>query len=389
MSAGHIRERGSSWEIKYDIGPDPITGKRRIRYETIRGGSKRDAQRRLRELLGQVDRGTIADAGKMTTGQWLEQWLEECKHTVSLKTHQERAAFVHKHLIPALGSIPLARLSPAHIQKHYTNALTSGRLDGKGGLSAQTVRHHDRVLHIALDRARQLRLIPTNPVEDAKPPKVELVEMVTLNADEQAALLTTAVGTEMHTPVLLALASGMRRGELLGLAWRHVDLEAGLVHVEQAVEQTKAGVRFKSPKTRHGRRTVTLPQAAVEVLRRYRIAQAEEHLKLGLGKPDLLFPREAADPKEFSKAFARLADRAGVDITFHGLRHTHVTDLLRAGVHPKVVSLRAGHSSVAFTLDRYAHVSLEMQQEAAAQMDTALRQALGWQSGGNIGAGAG
>jgi integrase len=385
MSAGHIRPRGpGAWELKYDIGRDPVTGKRRIRYKTVRG-KKSDAQRELRNLLGAVDRGVIADAGKMTVGQWLAQWLAECKHTVSPKTWQERAAFVHKHLIPALGSIPLAQLSPMHIQKHYTDALTAGRLDGKGGLSAQTVRHHDRVLNVALGRARQLHLIATNPVEDANPPKVERAEMVTLGPTGQARLLAAAADGPLHAPVLLALATGLRRGELLALAWRHIDLDAGQVRVEQAVEQTKAGVRFKTPKTRHGRRTVTLPPAAVEVLRRHKAAQAEECLRLGLGRPELLFPREAADPKEFSKAFARLADRAGVDITLHGLRHTHVTDLLRAGVHPKVVSERAGHSSVAFTLDRYAHVSLEMQQEAAAQMDAALRQALGWQEGGNSG----
>ena len=389
MSAGHIRPRGKgSWELKYDIGADPITAKRRIKYKTVHG-KKSDAQRELRNLLGTVDKGVVADAGRLTTGQWLEQWLAECKHTVSPKTWQEREAFVHKHLIPALGSVPLARLSPVHVQKHYTDALTSGRLDGKGGLSAQTVRHHDRVLHVALDRARQLHLIATNPVQDAKPPKVERAEMVTLGRTGQACLLATAAEGPLHAPVVLALATGMRRGELLALAWRHVDLDAGQVHVEQAVEQTKAGVRLKTPKTRHGRRTVTLPPAAVEVLRRHRVAQAEECLRLGLGKPEMLFPREAADPKEFSKAFARLADRAGVDITFHGLRHTHITDLLRAGVHPKVVSERAGHSSVAFTLDRYAHVSLEMQQAAAEQMDAALRQALGWQTGGNSGGGAG
>jgi integrase len=389
MSAGHIQRRGkSSWRLKYDVGRDPKTGRRVTRYATVHG-AKRDAQRKLRQLLDAVDKGQHVDPSKMTVRQWLEQWLAECKHTVSPKTWQERAAFVHKHLIPALGLIPLARLSPVHIQRHYTNALASGRLDGKGGLSAQTVRHHDRVLHVALDRARQLRLIASNPVEDAKPPKVERTEMVTLNPHQKAALLAAAVGTAMHTPIFLALATGLRRGELLGLAWRHIDLDAGLLHVEQAVEQTKAGVRFKTPKTRHGRRTLTLPPAAVEVLRRHRVAQAEEHLKLGLGKPDLLFPRAAADPREFSKAFARLADRAGVEITFHGLRHTHVTDLLRAGVNPKVVSERAGHSSVAFTLDRYAHVSLEMHQEAAAQMDATLRQALGCQSGANINDSAG
>jgi integrase len=122
---------------------------------------------------------------------------------------------------------------------------------------------------------------------------------------------------------------------------------------------------------------VTLPPAVIEVLRRYKIDQAEEHLRLGLGRPDRLFPRGARNPQVFGKEFTRLARRAGVQTTFHGLRHTHVSDLLRRGVHPKVGSERAGHSSVAFTLQIYAHTTLEMHQDAAAQMDAALRRALG------------
>lgn len=384
MSAGHIRPRGpGAWELKYDLGCDPITGKRRIRYATVRG-SKRDAQRRLRELLSEIDRGMVADAGHLTTGQWLEQWLAECRHTVSPKTWQERAAYVRLHLAPALGAIQLARLSPAAIQAHYSRALTSGRLDGSGrGLSPQTVRHHDRVLHTALERARKLRLIAVNPVDDVDPPRVERAETVTLRPDQQAALLAAASETTLYAPTLLALATGLRRGELLGLAWANVDLDAGLLQVVQVIEETKAGARIKpQPKTARGRRTVTLPQAAIEALRRHKVTQAEEHLRLALGRPDLLFPRWAASPAVFGTAFTRLAARVGIKISIHGLRHTHITDLLAAGTHAKVVAERVGHSSVAFTLERYGHVIPGMQEAAARQVDTALRQALGWQIGG-------
>jgi integrase len=388
MSSGHIRPRGpGSWELKYDIGRDPITGRRRVRYKTVRG-AKRDAQRELRELLGAVDRGMVADAGKTTTGQWLEQWLAECKHTVAPKTWQERAAYVRLHLAPALGTIPLARLAAVQIQAYYSKALSSGRLDGKGGLAPQTVRHHDRTLHTALERARKLRLIATNPVNDVEPPRVERARMITLRPDEQAAILAAAQGTALYVPVLLALATGLRRGELLGLAWTNTDLDAGLAHVVQVVEETKAGVRIKpQPKTTNGRRTVTLPQAAIEALRQHKAAQAEECLRLGLAKPDLLFPRWARSPAVFSTAFTRMASRIGIKAGVHALRHTHITDLLAAGMHPKVVSERAGHSSVAFTLQRYAHVLPGMQEAAARQVDVALRRALGWQTGGISGSG--
>jgi integrase len=382
-TGGHIRPRGpGAWELKYDLGKDPVTGKRRVRYKTVHG-RKSDAQRELRNLLGAVDRGVVADAGKMTTKQWLEQWLAECKHTVAPKTWQERDAYVRLHLVPALGTILLAKLTPVHIQNYYSEALTSGRLDGTGGLSAQTVRHHDRVLHTALDRARRLRLIAVNPVDDVDPPRVERAKMITLRPDEQAAILAAAHGSDLYVPTLLALATGLRRGELLGLAWANVDLDTGIVHVLQVIEETKEGARVKpQPKTTHGRRCVTLPQTATDALRQHKTAQAEECLRLGLGKPDLLFPRWASSPAVFGTAFTRMASRIGIKAGVHMLRHTHITDLLAAGAHPKVVSERAGHSSVAFTLERYAHVLPGMQDAAARQVDTALRQALrvanGW-----------
>lgn len=150
----HIQRRGAnSWRLKYDLGRDPITGKRQIRYKTVRG-TKKDAQRELRELLGAVDRGTHVDPGKLTLGGWLAQWLEEAKHNVAPKTHERYSEIVNKHLVLALGSIQLAKLAPVHVQSYYADALASGRRDGKGGLSAQTVRHHDRVLNVALKRAR-------------------------------------------------------------------------------------------------------------------------------------------------------------------------------------------------------------------------------------------
>ena len=390
MSAGHIRPRGpGAWELKYDIGLDPITGKRRIRYKTVRG-KKSDAQRELRHLLGAMDRGVIADAGKMTMGQWLEQWLAECKHTVSPKTYQERAAYVRLHLIPALGMVPLAKLAPVQIQDYYTRALTSGRLDGRGGLSPQTVRHHDRVLHTAFERARKLRFIAANPTDDVDPPRVERAAIVTLRPDQQVALLVEASGTALYVPIFLVLATGLRRGELLGLAWPNIDLDGGLLRVVQVIEETKTGVRTKPcPKTAHGRRTVALTPATVAALRRHKAAQAEEHLRLSLGKPALLFPRWAERPAVFGTAFTRLAAKIGIDASIHDLRHTHITDLLAAGVHPKIVSERAGHSSVAFTLDRYGHVTPAMNATAVQMIEGVLRPALGWQEGGKSDGGAG
>src|SRR3954470_16201083 len=181
MAKGHIRARGpGAWELKYDIGVDPVTSKRRVKFKTVRG-SKRDAQRELRTILSSLDDGTFADPGKMTVAGWLRQWLEEAQHNVAPKTLQRYREIVELHLIPALGAISLAKLQPAQIQAYYGEALANGRRDGSGGLSAQTVVHHDRVLHVALKRARALRLLSSNPVEDVSRPRVEKREIEVLD----------------------------------------------------------------------------------------------------------------------------------------------------------------------------------------------------------------
>ena len=279
MSDGHIRQRSpGSFEIRVTLPREP-DGKRRTRTETLRG-TRADARRRLRELLTEIDRGVVSVAGKMTVAQWLGQWLAETRHTISPKTHEERTAYVRR-LTAVLGAIPLTRLSASHIQSFYGDVLASGRLDGKGGLSPQTVRHLDRTLHTAMERAVELHLLALNPVKKAKAPAVPERSLTTLDIDGKTALLAAAAasGIMMHTIVFLALASGLRRGELLGLVWGAIDLDGGCLQVAQATEQTRAGVRMKTPKSRKSRRTVSLPAAAVELLRRYKIAQAEEHLR--------------------------------------------------------------------------------------------------------------
>ena len=382
MSAGHIRPRGpGAWELKYDIGRDPKTGRRITKYKTVHGG-KREAQTELRRLLGTVDVGQHVDPGKLTVGQWLGgQWLQEARHTVSRKTHERYAGIVNQHLIPALGSMQLAKLAPVHVQGFYSDALSSGRLDGNGGLSAQTVVHFGRVLNKAMKRAKKLRLIASNPVEDATPPKVEDKEMQTLTAEQAGKLLAAASTTRLYVPIVVALASGLRRGELVALRWQDVDLDAGIIAVVRSIEQTKEGLRIKPPKTKRGKRPVVLPASAVEVLRAHKVAQAEERLALGLGKSELIFTRVDGDmikPNSFSSWVARVAKRAGVShiMPVHGLRHTHITNLLLANVHPKVASERAGHSRVGFTLDRYSHVNPSLQEDAALRIDAALRKTL-------------
>lgn len=382
MSEGHIRRRGkNSWELKYDLGRDPTTSQRIIKYATVRG-TKREAQRELRKRLDAVDQGTHADPGKLTVGAWLKRWLEQAQHNVSPKTLERYREIAERHLTPALGSILLAKLQPTDIQDYYAKALTSGRLDGKGGLSPKTVLHHDRVLNIAIKRARKLRVIATDPMAGVEHPKVPARGVQIPEPEEMAKLLKAAKPTRLYVPIFLALATGMRRGEVLALRWQDVDLERSVLTVTQALEQTRQGIRFKAPKTKRSRRTIALSPTVVEVLHQHKVAQAEERLKLGLGKNDdgLVFTSldgGVVNPLTVTQQFGKLVERAGIKkTTFHGLRHAHFSTLLREGVHPKIASERAGHASVAITMDLYSHVIPGLQEDAALSIDASLRRVL-------------
>jgi integrase len=208
---------------------------------------------------------------------------------------------------------------------------------------------------------------------------------VILSKAEVAAVLRAAEGTWLHLPVLVGVTTGMRRGEILGLRWSDVDLGKGKLTVNQSLERMQGKSVLKSPKTAAGsRRTITLPVLTVEALKAHRTAQAAERLALGLGKPELVFGQAGPkDPDSLTKGFERLVKDAGVRrITFHGLRHTHISHQLMDGVHVKVVSERAGHANASITLAVYAAFVPNMQADAAAGVDTWLRQALAEEVGG-------
>lgn len=207
--------------------------------------------------------------------------------------------------------------------------------------------------------------------------------MQALNEEQTAALLKLSRGTWLHAPIFLAVTTGLRRGEMLGLRWDDIDLQAGQLSVRQSLEQTKTALTFKQPKTAKGTRIVALPPVTVETLRRHKADQAKNRLRLGPEYNDggLVFARTDGcplDPRSVSHAFMALIEKSDLPrIRLHDLRHTHATQLLRQGVHPKIVSERLGHSTVAITLDTYSHVLPGMQEEAAQLINAALKTALG------------
>jgi integrase len=380
---GHIRRRsGKSWSIVLDIGRD-ANGKRRQKWHTVQG-SKRDAQRELARLINELETGAYIEPNRLTVTGYLSQWLETyAKLNVSAKTFERYEIIVRKHLIPALGHHALARLRPLHIQEYYAKDLQSGRRNGKGGLSAQTVLHHHRVLREALQQGIRWQLIVRNAADATEPPRPVRQERRTLDADQAAQLIDAVRGKRLFIPVLLAITTGMRRGEILALRWDDLDFSAMSLAVRQSVSQTKAGLLFKQPKTPKGRRVIALPSLAIDALRRHKTEQAQERLLLGPAyqEGNLVCANQDGStwaPDTFTVAFKTFVRSSGLPrVRFHDLRHTHATQLLRQGIHPKVVSERLGHSSVGFTLDVYSHVLPDIQQDAASKLDTVIRAALG------------
>ena len=377
---GHIRKRGRSWAIVVDRGRDG-RGRRRQRWHTVQG-TKRDAQRELARLPHELNTGAYLEPTRITMCEYLERWLADyAKTNVNPKTFERYREIVRLHLIPALGGCPLVKLQPLHIQAYYSQAIQSGRRDGKHGLAAQTVLHHHRVLREALMHAQRWQLIVRNPADLVEPPRPPRKEAKVLDVHQAGDLLAALDGHRLYNPVLLALTTGMRRGEIRALRWPDVDFEAGTLTVRKSLQQTNEGVAFKTPKSGKGR-TVALPPMAVEVLGAHRVAQAEQRLALGgaYANNDLVFARPDGHPWEpdsFTSSFSAFVRRARLPhITFHGLRHTHATLLLTKGIHPKVVSERLGHSKVGFTLDIYAHVLPGMQKEAARRIEAALKAAI-------------
>ena len=382
---GHIRERSpGSWELRYSLGTNPATGKRRVATATV-SGNRKAAERELRRLLHAVDTGEHVDPNRITVKQWLTTWLDNVRAEVAPKSHERYSEVVQNFLNPALGNLPLAKLTPSHIQNAYTGWATGGRRDGKtGGLSPNSRRHIHRILKSALARAVEQQVLARNPADVFKKrlPKVERRELATLSTDQSARLLEAIKHTRVYWPVLLALSTGMRRGEVLALRWKNVDLESATLRVMESLEQTKGALRFKAPKTDRTR-AITLPAFAVDELRRLKRTQAEELLMLGIRQSAETIVCARADglplqPRSLTHEFTRLVRRIKKlpRVRFHDLRHSHATQLLLAGVHPKIAQERLGHSTITTTLDLYSHVTDTMQSDAAARLDAAFAPAI-------------
>ena len=335
---------------------------------TLYGKTRKEAADKLAKALADRSGGIVVDDKNMSVGQYLDAWLAGCvRGTIRGSTFSRDAYLVANHAKPTIGRVKLKNLNALHLQGLYRERLDSG-------LSGSTVQKIHHVLHKALAQAVRWDLIPRNPADAVKAPTPTPKEMRPLSAVEARRLLGAARGDRLEALYVLAVHTGMRSGELLGLKWADVDLESGTIRVRRTLTRTEDGKRLTlgEPKTKKSRRTVRLTPRAAEALGGHRARQAEEKLRAGglYGDRGLVFAGETGgivNPSNLrNRSFRPLLGRAGLPrITFHDLRHTCASLLFQRNVHPKFVQELLGHASIAITLDTYSHMLPGMGGEAA------------------------
>ncbi len=417
-------ERGRTegvWYLRVPVQGAPSAAGRRPRRRETFHGTKRDAERRLRELLAESERGTLG-AGRLTVGDYATAWLASKRGTIEDRSLEDLERHVRLYVVPNLGTIKLEALRPSHVrtavaawrqaprnekiraskdaaratealsassarprsekkaETSSSSALSARPLSAsEAKVSATTVRSALATLRAICARAVLDGLLSRNPAasELVDAPKTEHREMKTLDRDGLMRLLRAAEGTDLQTPIALLVTTGLRRGEAFGLRWSDVDLDARRLTVRRSLEKVGDELRYKAPKTKRSSRTIVMAASLVDLLRAHRLAQRKQQFELGLSNIDdsPVFADAFGRPldlKAFSKRFARLTERAGIRIRLHDLRHTYGTLALESGVNLKTVSSSMGHSTIAVTANIYLHASESLESEAAARIDAAI-----------------
>lgn len=364
-------------------GYDHATGKPKKKY--FYGKSRKEVQQKITETLGKVQAGTYHEASKLKVAEWFKIWLEEYQElSLRATTYESYEMQARLHILPALGHHYLSKLETCHLQAFYNTKLQDGsRLDGKkGGLSPRTVRYQHTIIHACLEQARKEGKLLINPADSVKLPKDDNKEHKFLNTEQVKKLLKAAQESNYFAAYYLALNTGIRRGELLALRWRDIDLNEGAVKICQGLVRTKGGLKFHEPKTRFSKRTIGIGPAVIQVLKTHKKQQSEHRLSVGHAYQDndLVFCNELGsplDPRAITRHFERLLERAGLEkINFHGLRHTFATLSLQEGTDPRTTQEALGHHKVAFTLDVYSGVTAKMKQEATSRIGNLLASCL-------------
>jgi len=373
---GHIIKRyKGSYSVVLNLGRDPVTGKRKQQWIAVKG-TKKDAERRLAALLHQIDSGAFIKPARTTLHDYLERWLKDyVQPNLSPRSAEGYEHIMRKHLMPALGNITLTQLKAEHLQRYYSEKISSG-------LSNVTIRHHHTLLHKALGTAVSWDILPRNVADSVTTPRIQRKDMQTWDESEVTRFLEEAKHTPYYALFYTTLFTGMRRSELLALRWSDVDFILSQIYVSRSLHCLKGGkIIYRPTKTAKGRRAIALTPSTFMVLSEHHKTCVADRMLLNsqLSDEDLVFCHLDGKPylpNSITHAWIKIVRKAGLKpIRLHDARHTHASIMLKQQVHPKIVQERLGHANISVTLDTYSHVAPGLQQAAAQSFDDAFTNA--------------
>lgn len=371
---GHLVKRSKGhWSVVLEFGKDEHGKRIQKWYSGYR--LEKQARDAMNDMIAEYRNGGFVAPDDLTVGQWLDTWLRDwCNH---IKPYTRRGYEDTAEQVKAeIADVPLQKLSPARLQQMANKWHTVGSSANRGPIAANTIKKAFVVISAAMNRAVALDMLRKNPCKAVSLPRVVKPEISVLSLDEVPRMLEACKDSDVYMPVLLALTTGMRRGEIVGLRWQDVDFDKAQLIVRQGAVQVAGKVLFDETKT--GRiRVVALSKQTMEALRQHRTHQKELRLQMGNKWQDhgLVCTDEFGQPTKpewLSYAFMYFARQHGFKVTFHGLRHTHATMLLSQGVNMKVTQERLGHSNMSMTSETYSHLSQAMQQTAVEAMEQVL-----------------
>lgn len=371
-SRGSITKRGNSYRITISCGYDIETGKRIQKTYTCRG-TKKDAEKLMTEKLREYDTGTLCMSKDMLFSEYLDYWFENhCKINCKPTTCQGYNQKIKNDIKPILGKIKLQTLTPIHLQKFYSLKLDSG-------LSRNTIKQLHAIIHSALKQAVKWQLVAFNVSDNVEPPKPDLYQPTVYTKEQILTLMNDSKDSSIYLPIMIAIFTGMRRGEICGLKWNNIDFENKTISIIETLYNIKdIGLIFDTPKSKKSIRKISISDTLIRILKDEFVRQEQQkQIDKTYNSNNVVccnLDGTLINPDSINPKFERILNRLQLPkIRFHDLRHSHASLLLEQGAQLKVISDRLGHSTISITADIYTHVNDSINKELADSFDKLLQ----------------